>query len=351
MQPPNSILIIRPSAMGDIVMASPLLAALRQKYPEARITWLVEPGLADLLRHNPDLNEVILWPKGEWVRLWKERRYFELLRRIREFRAELRTRNFDLAIDLVGLAKSRFLLWLAGAATSIGFDSQEPGTLLLGRKVVKTKDDPAMSSEYRQMALALELDPGLFHPRIALSANDLASADELRTTRGISKRYAIFAPFTTRPQKHWFDERWSALAAVVQTRFGLEIVVLGGPADFEHGQAICAAAAVTMHNLSGRSSLGQSAALIQGAALLIGVDTGLTHMGTAFDRPTVALFGATCPYLTTPNSLTKVLYQPMRCSPCRRSPSCDQRFDCMAALTVEQVLATCLELLERAAIS
>ena len=87
---PESILIIRPSAMGDIIMASPMLAVLRRAYPQARICWLVEPGLADLLRHNGDLDELILWPKGEWSRLAREKRYLELLRRVIFFRRELR---------------------------------------------------------------------------------------------------------------------------------------------------------------------------------------------------------------------------------------------------------------------
>ncbi|PKN13403.1 MAG: lipopolysaccharide heptosyltransferase [Deltaproteobacteria bacterium HGW-Deltaproteobacteria-4] len=344
---PQSILIIRPSAMGDIIMASPMLAALRRAYPQARISWLVEPGLADLLQHNPDLDELILWPKGEWNRFVREKRYFELLRRIIALRRELRSHRFDLAIDAVGLVKSRFLLWLSGAQETIGFLSKEPGAFLLDRKVSKGKNDPAMSSEYRQMIVALGLDPGPFVPQIFVAPGDREIARQLFASLGVGNDYLVFAPFTTRPQKHWFDERWSLLAGELVDKFGKSIIILGGPGDAERGAEIVRQSGrAQVYSLCGRMTLGQSAAVIEGATLLIGVDTGLTHMGTAFSLPTLALFGATCPYQTTPSPRTRILYDALSCSPCRRKPTCHGQFDCMRALTVEKIVVAATTLLE-----
>ena len=86
------------------------------------------------------------------------------------------------------------------------------------------------------------------------------------------------------------------------------------------------------------TSLRQAAALIERAKLLIGVDTGLTHMGIAFDRPTLCLFGSTCPYLDTTHDNAQVIYHRLSCSPCKRRPTCDGRFDCMQAISVDEVL-------------
>jgi heptosyltransferase-1 len=344
---PESILIIRPSAMGDIVMASPMLATLRRAYPQARITWLVEPGLADLLRHNRDLDELILWPKAEWNRLAREKCFLELLRRVVALRRELRSHRFDLAIDAVGLAKSRFLLWLSGARETIGFLSKEPGAFLLDRQVVKSKDDPAMSSEYRQMMVALGLEPGPFAPQIVVAPEDRAIARQLIGSLGGSSEYLVFAPFTTRPQKHWFDERWALLAGELVDKFGKPVLILGGPGDAGRGEEIARLSnRAQVYNLCGRTTLGQSAAIIEGATLLIGVDTGLTHMGTAFSIPTLALFGATCPYQTTASPRTRILYDAPACSPCRRKPVCHDQFDCMRALTVEKIVAAATTLLD-----
>jgi heptosyltransferase-1 len=255
---PASILIIRPSAMGDIVMASPMIAALRRAYPQARITWLVEPGLADLLCHNGDLDELILWPKGEWSRLAREKRFIELLRRVIALRRELHSHHFDLAIDAVGLVKSRFLLWLSGARQTIGFLSKEPGAFLLDRKVVKSKDDPAMSSEYREMIAALGLDPGRFAPQIVVSPEDRGIARQLLGRLGVSNDYLVFAPFTTRPQKHWFDERWALLAGELVDKFAKPVVILGGPGDAGRGEEIARLSGRgNVYNLCGRTPLGQ----------------------------------------------------------------------------------------------
>jgi heptosyltransferase-1 len=109
--------------------------------------------------------------------------------------------------------------------------------------------------------------------------------------------YAVLAPFTTRPQKHWFEDAWQALAPQLIDATGLVPVILGGPADAEAAARI-AAADPRIVNLAGQTRLPEAVAAIAHAALLIGVDTGLTHMGTALARPTVAIFGSTCPYQT-----------------------------------------------------
>ncbi|EWS54576.1 glycosyltransferase family 9 protein [Methylibium sp. T29] len=96
------ILIVRLSAIGDVVMASGLIPALRALHPEARIAWLVEPAAAPLLAHNPRLDEVIVWPRAEWQQLWRARRYAELWRRFCAFRRALRAQRFDLALDTQG---------------------------------------------------------------------------------------------------------------------------------------------------------------------------------------------------------------------------------------------------------
>ena len=198
------------------------------------------------------------------------------------------------------------------------------------------------------MAKALGLDPGPFLPRIVVSAEDRAIARQLLGSLGVSSDYLVFAPFTTRPQKHWFDARWAQLGAELVDRFGRPAMILGGPGDVEQGAQIAAQSGrSSIYNLCGRTTLGQSAAIIENASLLIGVDTGLTHMGTAFSCPTLALFGATRPYLTTPSPCTLVLYDPLPCSPCRRQPTCQDQFDCMRVLTVERIVRAAAGLLAK----
>lgn len=341
------ILIVRPTAIGDIVMASPLLKALRRAYPEAHIAWLADPALADLLRSNPDLNEVICWSKNAWNKLRKEHKYPTLVREIMNFTRGLRQGRFDLVLDCQGLLRSRILCWLSGARQRIGFESKEPGRFLMTKMISRGPDSKMISSEYRYMAQQLGVDPGEFQPYLHLAeADHLAARNKLQEV-GIKDRFLLFAPFTTRPQKHWFNERWIALGQRLTKETGLKVVLLGAPADKPEAARIAAGIGNDCIDLAGQLSLPQSSAVLSQAALVIGVDTGLTHMGTAFKRPTLALFGATCPYLETPWPGTRVLYHKLECSPCKRSPTCDNRFDCMLALTVDDVFAEATALLAK----
>lgn len=343
------ILIVRLSAIGDVVMASPLIRALRDHYPSAHIAWLVQPEAVPLLAANPRLNEVIVWPRGEWQRLWREKHYWQLARVVFAFRRELRARGFDLVLDIQGLMKSGLLAWMTGAPQRIGLGSREGSARLMTRVVDKPQGDRRIGSEYRRMAEALGLNSEPFEMDLALSAEAENFAVGLISKRGLQNGYAVICPFTTRPQKHWVESRWPELVARMQTELadqpGLAVVMLGGPGDTEAAARI-AAAVPSIHNLVGQTGLAEAAALISRARLLVGVDTGLTHMGIAFAVPTIAIFGSTCPYLDTGRDNTRILYKALECSPCRRRPTCDGAFTCMREISVDEVLGTARELLE-----
>jgi heptosyltransferase-1 len=331
------ILIIRPSAIGDIVMASPMISILRQAYPKAHIAWLAEPHLKDLLRHNTDLDTVICWPKSWWEKLFKQGSFLKLAHEIEQFRRELQRNRFDLVLDAQGLLRSRFLAWLSGAEERIGFGSREPGKFLMTRIMSKGPSNKRMSSEYYHLMNEIGISHAFCRPKIAISRQDQQYGDAKLIAAGIEKRYAVFCPFTTRPQKHWLEERWVELARLLKERFNLPSIILGGPNDRDAAQSIQTLSREIIYNFTGTTTLGQSAALIKRATVIIGVDTGLTHMGGAFNRPTVALFGSTCPYLRTVNDMTTVIYHKHPCSPCKRNPVCDGKFDCMRSIDVDQV--------------
>lgn len=332
------ILIIRLSAIGDVVMASSMIPVLRRAWPDAHIAWLVEPAGADLLRANRGLDEVIVWPRGEWRRLWRERRWRELRREVHGFVRDLRARRFDLALDAQGLLKSGVWARLSGASRRVGLGSREGSQWLMTERLARDANDPRIGSEY--LALVHHLDLDARHFPMDLRYDDTAAARARARLReaGVHDRYAVIAPFTTRPQKHWFEDRWVTLARRVRDELGLTVVMLGGPGDAEAAARIEAAAEGGVHNLAGQTRLAESVAVIDGADLLIGVDTGLTHMGTALGRPTVALFGATRPYLDPAAPATRVIYDDVACAPCRFHPTCNGVFTCMRLITVDRVV-------------
>jgi heptosyltransferase-1 len=391
---PKRILIIRLSAIGDVIMASALIPALRGAFPEAHIAWLAEDINAGLLRHNPRLDRVIVWPRRRWRQLLQERRYRQCLGECHALVRELRQERFDWVLDLQGLLKSGLWAWLSGGRTRIGLGSREGSQFLMSRVVDRRSTSTRIGKEYLKLADELGIQPAHFPMDIVPSEQERMEACALLQTFGIvasgrstanphgsnvpalaptrdpdyvgwAKRsvpitggpdghgpsafahptempislspFAVIAPFTTRPQKHWFDERWAELAIGLAQEQGFRVVMLGGPGEQAHAEAI-AAQMPGLCNLVGKTSLGQCAAIIEKARLLIGVDTGLTHLGIAMRTPTLALFGSTRPYLDPGVDYARVLYQPLPCSPCKRRPTCGGAFDCMRAHTVESVL-------------
>ncbi len=332
MAEPKNILIIRLSAIGDVVFASPLIKSLKRTLPNAKLYWLVEPAAASLLKNNSDV-EVIVWPKQQWKQLWQAKKYGELWREFQLFRRRLKSYRIDWALDLQGLMKSAVWAWFSGAKRRIGLGSKEGSAKLMSEIVARPADAPRIGSEYLAMAKYLDLDCEAFEMDVAVSKSDEAFADQVV----LPKTYAVICPFTTRPQKHWLEERWPELAKQISERFGLNVVMLGGPADAE------AAARIGDKNpeiidMVGQCSLTQTAALIKHASMLVGVDTGLTHMGIAYSNPCVALFGSTCPYSDTRHDNARVLYHKTECSPCRRNPTCDGDFSCMKRISVDEVM-------------
>ena len=327
---PLRVLIIRLSAIGDVVFASPLVDAIRRRHPDAEICWLAESMVAPLLIYHPGLKSVLIWQRREW-REWLVRgRWLRLIREVRAFRQALRSRHFDVVLDAQGLLKSAFLAWMTGAPVRVGFRSKEPTSWFLTERIEKDLT-PTISSEYRGLAAYMGYDPADFSMQVSLSPAERDYAERFYGDRP----YAVLCPFTTRAQKHWPEAHWRDLAWRMVEQ-GWRVVVLGAPSDEATAERI-----FNGHNIElmvGRSALLESAALVSRASLVIGVDTGLTHMGWAFSVPTVALFGSTCPYYDIGDHTGSILYEGLSCSPCRRKPTCGGSFECMSALTPSGVL-------------
>lgn len=341
--PPRRILIVRLSALGDVVMSSGLIPALRSVHPDAHLAWLCEAASAPLLRHNPRLDEVIVWPRARWQELWKRKAWKELWREVASFRRSLRERRFDLVLDAHGLLKSGVLAWMTGAPWRIGLLPREGSQHLVHERLEPPPGaDRRMGNEYRFLARHMGAADTAFTPDLTVGDQVRHQALAVLESQGISGPFVVLSPFTTRPQKHWFEDRWTALAAGLQAR-GLTPVLLGGPTDAQAAARIAPPGSGIV-NLAGRLKLDESVAMVAEASMLIGVDTGLTHMGSALRRPTLALFGSTQPYADAASPFTRILYDALACSPCRRRPICDGRYDCMRQFTVERVLTEALAL-------
>lgn len=341
----GKILVVRLSARGDVVFASPLAGALRRRYPDAHIAWAAEERTADVIRHNPHLDEVIVWERAAWERMLRGGRLGALCGAAVDFFAGLRERRFDVAIDAQGLLRSGLLAFLSGAPVRIGLESQEGSRLLMTRVVERGGDARRFASNNVHLAEVLGLDARSFAPEIPRSAAELAMADRVVSEEGLGAGFVAACPFTTHFHKHWFEDRWAALIQQIRERTGLGVVVLGGPADRAAADRILgrvaglAAADAPLVDLVGATTLGEASAMVSRCRALVGVDTGLSHMAHAYGRPAVLIFGSHTPYMVPPGPGAAILHSGRPCSPCRGKLVCDGRIDCMDDIAVAQVLA------------
>lgn len=354
------------------MFASPLARALRRGFPEARIAWAAEERAADVIRHNPHLDEVIVWQREAWKRMLIRGRLCALAKAAAEFVGALRRRRFDAVIDAQGLFRSGLLAFLTGAPVRIGLGSREGSRFLMTHSVERGGESRKISSEYAYLASILGLPAEEFALEVPRRPEETAAALQLLKEGGLAPRVAwttgaaakdgralppafvAVCPFTTRRHKHWFEDRWARLIQLLQARGGPGVVLLGGPADRAAADRILTKAGVLsptpsatsvvvpsarpVVNLVGRTTLAEAAATVSMCSVLVGVDTGLAHMAHAFGRPAVLLFGSNTPYLDPPGPRASILHSGRPCSPCRGKLVCDGRIDCMSDLSVESVL-------------
>jgi heptosyltransferase I len=344
----KKILIVRLSAIGDVVMSTSILAGLRQAWPGAQFHWLTEDMGGEVLRGNNDLESVIVLPRKRWEKLLRERHYLTFLSEMRQKRREVRAIGADVTIDAQGLLRSALWTKMSGAPMRVGLRSHEGGQFFM-TEVVKVERNPTgrMCNEYRCLLEHFGLPGTPFS--MSLRPTDESRAEAFRLIPDGAKRPVFFYPFTTRVQKHWFNDRWSALASLVVHRMGREVWILGGPSDEEPAREIAKSSGVGefVKVVAGRdSNLVQKMGLVERAAAGVGVDTGLSHMSLGLGTPTVVLFGSTCGYTDTNPLPGIVLYEKMPCSPCRRHPTCNGDITCMKKISVNAVFAALEKLTE-----
>lgn len=322
---PKRILIVKPSAMGDIVHALPFLHLLRKRFPTAEISWMVVPAFASLLQGHHLLDHVLLFDRRRFANLWRNPSAVGGLFR---FARSLRQAQFDLVIDLQGLLRSGWITWQTRARTRIGFGYAREGAPAFYTHRVSTHSHERHAIE-RYLDVAEQLGCGRGP---VVFDFDVPEAARTRVRELVGDRpYAVICPTTNWPTKRWPTERFIQLVQPLEERFDLRSVIAGGPdvADMPFGDRAV--------NLGGKTDLKELVALIEGASLVIANDSGPMHIAAALDRPLVTIFGPTNPVRTGPYGRPDAVLQlDLVCRPCY-SKKCSHT-SCMNWIEVEQVL-------------
>ena len=292
----SSILIIRPSALGDVCRSVPLAVSLRARFPEAHIAWVVQDSFVEAVVAHPAVDEVIAFPRARWRRWWHP----ACLADMRRWIAGLRGR-FSLVIDAQGLGRSGLIAWATRAPRRVGFaDAREGGWL----GVQERYRVHAVHTVDRMLGLLEQAGiPPLPDLRLHLRDEDRLWWEAERAKRGIPARYAVFAPTSRWITKDWPAERWRTLAAPVLERGVDAVLFVGTPGEAERVRAAIPtdpSLGARMIDLAGATGVGQSMAVIAGAELVVANDSAPLHVAVGFDRRLIALFGPTDPALVGP---------------------------------------------------
>ncbi len=357
------ILLIKPSAVGDVIHTLPVLAKLRGRYPHAQIDWLLTPPIAELVRHHPALSHTLLFPRQEIARLGQLRGAAASLFRLL---AAVRGNGYDLVIDLHGQFRSAALTLASGARVRVGFDRprrdvwDRPGRRLVEeayrhgwtgaregawlaythRIPIPTLDVHAVD-RYLWLGPLLGLDDGPpeFHVPVPAAA-EARFADLLRVEGVADGPLAVLVPGTTWQTKHWRPEGFAAVGRHL-LRTGRAVVLAGSANEAPLCRAV-AADCPGAHNLCGRTTLSELAALLRRSAVCVSNDSGSMHLAAALGRPVVSVFGPTDPLWVGPYGQPGgVVRADLPCAPCyrRRLKDCPNAHACMSEVHADRVIA------------
>lgn len=304
------ILIIKMSALGDIVHTFPAVSDLLKHYPDAEVDWLCEEPLVDVAALHQGINEVI----GHGRLRWKASRYgYKTLKEQYQFYRKLRQKKYDLIIDVQGRLKSARVGWLSGSKL-VGFDrfsATDEETRWLYKKgfsVPKNMNAIERTRSLIAQALGYSID-GFLDYGVGSASGSCSIAD--------AENALIFFHGTTWDSKHWPVAKWVELLRIAR-RENIKVLIPS------HGEVELQRAKTMIHEsgwgeLLPQMSLRDMSETLRACSGAVGVDTGLMHMAVAFGVPTVSVFGSTATALTgAMGSYVKNVQSRYSCSPCRK---------------------------------
>lgn len=337
---PERVCLIKPSSLGDVVHALPVLAALRDLWPDARFGWVINRGLLGLVESHPLIDEVIPFDRAA-ARLRPAG-----LRVASRFLLDLRARRFDLAIDLQGLLRSGIMAGATGAPVRVGLESAREGARWFYTHRVAEPVESRHAVD-RLLAIAAAFGADISNPRFVLALAE-SHRDWARSVLAEVSRPCLVlnvgARWTT---KRWPPEHFANVARRAATQLGAGLVAVGATEDRPLIDALVnAVAPLPVRDLGGRTTLPQLAALAEAADLFLSNDTGPLHLAAATGTSCVGVYTCTRPEWTGPYGPNAVAVRSGIWCAGSCVKVCD-RLECMSELTPDRVWRAVSEALGR----
>ncbi|WP_028323115.1 putative lipopolysaccharide heptosyltransferase III [Desulfatirhabdium butyrativorans] len=341
---PKSVLLIQLGDIGDVVLTLPAVQALRSHYPKARIAVCVREKARDIMLDCPWLDEVFVVSKAPEGKA--EHPFEKLLRYTRWFR-ELRSRHFDVAIELRTGTRGAILAFLSGAPCRIARFAEDGG-LWRNRLFHTLVDPPGEMGQYaieHNLNILRPLGIRVDQPELVFPLPDtrIDQAKRILENAGIpgGDEFVVFHPFSLWPFKEWTIPEGARLIDAIQERTSFHVVVTGAADERERADILTRTCKTAPLNLAGQTTIGELSGILKCARLFIGVDTAALHIAAAVGTPTIGLFGPSSPVSWAPRGpCHQVVSAGWLCMPCRNK-GCDNsgQSRCMQTLSADHVIS------------
>jgi len=336
------ILLVRLSALGDIVHALPVLSALRRAFPQAGIDWLVEENYAAVLSMASGLRRRVIvratrsFQSPDAVSFAGAVGYVQAI-------AYLRAERYDVAVDLQGLIKSAMWARLSGAARVVGFDAghlREPKATALYTETVTPTD--ATHVIRKNLSVLKAFDAASTAIEIPLTPRASVETRAAIDTAGGPQRFVVINPGAAWPNKRWPPDRFGTLAAEILQRTGLRSLVTWGPSERDLAEVVVATSSGAA-TLAPPTSVEDLAGLMRDAALVVSGDTGPLHIGAAMGTPLVGLYGPTWPERNGPWDPKDVAISRAEACVCHHKRQCLRGAPCINEITIDEVVTAAVQ--------
>jgi heptosyltransferase-1 len=329
------VLIVKVSAMGDIIHALPVCSALKEAYPHLEISWAVEEAFVPLLEGNSCLSSLVVLPKIRGTDLRHPSFYKMYFDKVRAACAK----GIDLSLDLQGLTKSAVIAFKSGARIRLGYHWLREGARLLEKPVARRPESVHIVDQYLDVADALGASTIHVQFPFFISDSDDIAVKELLAQHGVNPGapYVCVNPASARTIKQWSPERFGLFMDRMYCESGIPCVLV--TADERVAAAAARSAGRPVANLAGKTTLKQLAAVLKRCAVHVCGDTGSGHLAAALGRPVVSLIGPTdpdraCPYGQRENVISEHKVCGVQCD----GRNCQfDRPRCMEAIQVDAV--------------
>ena len=338
---PKNIIVRMPNWVGDLVMATPILFDLRQKFPKATITAMIQKPLCELLKKDENINELFCFKKVKQLFLRRKEN--------KNIIENLIDGKYDLGILLTNSFSSAWLFYQGEVKNIIGF-RKDFRSLMLNKALSYPKEQIHQVEKYKQLLKPLDIERSITKPKIYVDKKEIENAKELLYQRGYKddQRLIGINPVAKYGMaKCWPIERYKEVAKRLCSNEKNFIVFLG---DFDSRDVIkniCLDMPDRVINLAGKTTLRELVALISQLDLFLTNDSGPMHIAAGFDIDQIALFGSTSDVLTGPYSEKAiVINKKVECSPCYKRV-CPIDFRCMLKISVDEVFDKMIDILKK----